>query len=83
MLKLTRREKKTLKKILDHMRKQCPMFNGVYDAKNAKAEYMYGLELPLEYLTYMVSEDYYNEFDETFTKNLIASKVRAKERSLL
>lgn len=83
MLKLTRREKKTLKKILDHMRKECHMFNGFYDAENGKTEFMYGVELPLEYLAYMVSEDYYDEFDETFIKNLMASKTMARERSSL
>lgn len=83
MLKLTRREKKTLKKILDYMRKECPLFNGFYDAKNGKIESMWGIEMPLEHLACMVSEDYYVEFNETFTKNLVKSQMMARERSSL
>lgn len=78
MRKLNTNEKEILKGIIEEMR-ECNMFNGIYNAKNGKEDFMYGIETVMECLAYMVSDEYGDSFSDTFVKNLIASEQEIKE----
>ena len=73
MKELNTNEKEVLKGIIEEMR-ECKMFNGIYNAKNGSAQFMYGIEAVMECLAYMVSDEYGDSFSDTFTKNLIFSE---------
>ena len=73
MRKLNTNEKEVLKGIIEEMR-ECKMFNGIYNAKNGSAQFMYGIEAVMECLAYMVSDEYGDSFSDTFVKNLIFSE---------
>lgn len=76
MVELNQEEKKTVQKIVDEMTK-CSLFYGHYDAKNGSAEFMHGVATVMEYLVYLVGDDYGAEFENTFLKNMIESEKRA------
>ena len=73
MVALSKKEKKVIKKVVDEM-SECGLFCGEYDGKNGSAEFMYGIATVMEYFTYLISEDYGEEFEKTFFKNLAKSK---------
>ena len=73
MRKLNTNEKEMLKGIIEEIR-EISMFNGIYDAKNGKEDFMYGIETVMECLAYMVSDKYGDSFSDTFVKNLIFSE---------
>ena len=73
MRELNTNERETLKDIIEEMRK-CNMFNGIYDAKNGSAQFMYGISTVMECLAYRVSDEYGDSFSDTFVKNLIFSE---------
>ena len=73
MRKLNTNEKEMLKGIIEEIR-EISMFNGIYDAKNGKEDFMYGIETVMEYLAYRVSDEYGDSFSDTFVKNLIFSE---------
>ena len=74
MVVLNQKEKKVIKKVIDGMA-ECGLFCGKYDAKNGSAEFMYGISTVMEYLTYLVGEEYSAEFQDTFLKNMIKSII--------
>ena len=78
MRELNTNEKEVLKGIIEEMR-EIGMFEGRYDAKNGKEDFMYGIEAVMECLAYMVSDEYGDSFSDTFVKNLIASEQEVKE----
>lgn len=57
------------------------LFKGIYDAKNGKEEYMYGINSVMEFIAITADEKCYDEFDEMFLKNMIKSKKKALQRS--
>ena len=73
MVALNKKEKKVIKKVVDEM-SECGLFCGEYDAKNGSAMFMYGIATVMEYFSYLISEDYGEEFEKTFFKNLAKSK---------
>lgn len=73
MVKLNQEEKKVVQKVVDGMA-ECGLFCGRYDAKNGNAEIMHGIGIVMEYLAYLVGEDYGTEFKYTFLKNMIESE---------
>lgn len=73
MRNLNTNEKEMLKGIIEEIR-EISMFNGRYDAKNGKEDFMYGIEAVMECLAYMVSDEYGDSFSDTFIKNLIFSE---------
>ena len=77
MRELSVNEKETLKDIIEEMN-ECGMFVGRYDAKNGKSEFMYGISTVMEYLAYRVSDEYGDDFSNTFVTNLIISEQKAK-----
>lgn len=75
MVVLNQEEKKVIEKVVDGMT-ECGLFCGKYDAKNGSAEFMHGISTVMEYLAYLVSDEYGAEFDETFLKNMIKSEKK-------
>ena len=73
MVALNKKEKKVIKKVVDEMSKG-GLFCGEYDAKNGDAQFMYGIATVMEYFAYLISEDYGEEFEKAFFKNLAKSK---------
>jgi hypothetical protein len=69
MTELTQEEKKVVQKVVDGMA-ECGLFCGRYDAKNGSAEFMHGIATVMEYLAYLVSDDYGAEFVDIFFKNM-------------
>lgn len=67
-MELTDNEREILKKIVENMRK-CGLFAGKFDAKNGNVNFMYGIETVMEYLTGLISEEYYYEFEKEFMTN--------------
>ena len=78
MRKLNTNEREMLKGIIEEMR-EIGIFNGRYDAKNGKEDFMYGVSTVMQCLAYMVSDEYGDSFSDTFVKNLIASEQEIKE----
>lgn len=72
MIELTQEEKKVVQKVVDGMT-ECGLFFGHYDAKNGGAEFMHGIATVMEYLAYLVSDDYGAEFEDIFFENMIKS----------
>lgn len=52
----------------------CDLFVGKYDAKHGKEDFMCGVATVMEYLAYKVSDEYGDDFSETFNKNMLDSK---------
>lgn len=75
MLNLTREEKKTLKKVIDDM-KSCGLFYGNYDARHGDPHFMYGVNMVMEHLAYLISESFGNDFSQKFIENMIKSEKR-------
>ena len=57
-----------------------PLFKGIYDAKNGKDIYMYGISAVMEYIAYNIDENFGDTFSEIFINNLITSEERAERR---
>lgn len=75
MLELNQEEKEVIEKVVDGMT-ECGLFCGRYDAKNGNEHFMYGVSTVMEYLAYLVSDEYGDEFSDTFTKNMIKSEKK-------
>lgn len=75
MVVLNQEEKKVIEKVVDGMT-ECGLFCGRYDAKNGNEHFMYGVSTVMEYLAYLVSDEYGDEFSDTFTKNMIKSEKK-------
>lgn len=73
MTVLNQEEKKVIEKVVDEMT-ECGLFCGKYDAKNGSAEFMHGIYTVMEYLTYLVGEEYSTEFQDIFLENMIKSE---------
>lgn len=76
MVELNQEEKKVIQKVVDGMA-ECDLFFGRYDAINGSTEFMHGVATVMEYLVYLVGDDYGAEFENTFLKNMIESEKRA------
>ena len=79
LLELNQDEKRVLEKITNQLR-TCNRFNGIYDAKNGNEHFMYGIETVVEYLAINISDEYYEEFCDTFTKNMLKSLGKALDK---
>ena len=76
MVALTKKEKEVIEKVINEMT-ECGLFYGHYDAKNGSVEFMNGIGTVMEYLAYLVSDEYGAEFEKVFLKNLIESEEKA------
>lgn len=75
MVALNKKEKKVIEKVINGMT-ECGLFCGHYDAKNGSAEFMNGIGTVMEYLAYLVSDEYGAEFEDVFLTNLIESEEK-------
>ena len=82
MKELNTNEKEVLKNIIEEM-KRCDMFEGRYDAKNGNSEFMHGILTVMECLAYRVSDEYGDNFSDTFIQNLIISEQKNKRYQML
>lgn len=71
--------KKLAYKVVFNDLKKCPMFCGIYDAKNGKKSFMYGIETVMETIGYKISEETAAEFDINFLHNVNKSVDKSKE----
>ena len=58
------------------------MFNGIYDARNGNANFMYGMAIVMEQIAYNVSTKIGDEFASNFTDNMIFSEEKAKRKEV-
>ena len=79
MLELNQDEKRVLEKITNQLR-TCDLFNGIYDAKNGDEQFMYGIEVIMEYLAVNISDEYFTEFCDTFAKNMLKSLEKTLDK---
>ena len=79
MLELNQDEKRVLEKITNQLR-TCDLFNGIYDAKNGDEQFMYGIEIIMEYLAVNISDEYFAEFCDTFAKNMLKSLEKTLDK---
>lgn len=56
------------------------LFRGRYDATNGNEQFMYGVSMVMEYIASMAGDEFYEEFDKIFLKNMIQSKRLAEQR---
>lgn len=76
MLILNKKEKKILKKVVKDLMGQSGLFRGDYDAKNGNEHFMYGISTLLEYIAYSVDENFGNEVENIFIKNMVKSEKK-------
>lgn len=74
MLNLNKNEKQTIRKVIETIMQNEGLFAGNYDAINGNPEFMYGISSLLEYLAYSVDENFGNEIEDTFIKNMLKSE---------
>ena len=54
------------------------LFKGIYDAKNGRKDFMYGIATVMECIALGVSYECYDMFQNEWTKNIIASEEKLK-----
>ena len=70
-------EKEAYKIVLEDLTKcGCGLFVGQYDAKNGKAEFMYGISTVMEHIAYKSGKKEYEEFSKTFFENMEKSEKK-------
>jgi hypothetical protein len=74
--KYTNQEREIIKKVVEDM-KGCGLFIGRYDATNGSPVFMHGVSTVMEYLAYLVSDSYGEQFSDEFLNNLIKSEKSA------
>jgi hypothetical protein len=72
MIVLNDIEKSVLKGIFDKI--DVGILKGCYDAKNGDEHFMYGVLTAMTFFAYLISEDFGDEFDDNFTKNMLDSE---------
>lgn len=55
---------------------KCGMFSGKYDALHGDVNFMYGIQTVIENIAIRAGEKYYNEYNDTFIKNILESEEK-------
>lgn len=77
VMTLNLREKEVVEKIVNEMTEN-GLFSGQYDAKNSGNRHiMYGINMVIEYLAYLVSNEYGAKISNTFIENMIKSEKKS------
>lgn len=63
----------------DILNRDCGLLLGKYDAKNGNPQFMYGVQMVMEYIGYEVSEAEGDAISELFINNMIESQKKARE----
>lgn len=79
MITLTNEQKAVVKKVFEQMIFDIDVFRGCYDAKNGNEHFMFGIATPLTYLAYTIDEEYGEQFDSMFMKNVTKSIEEANK----
>lgn len=79
MLNLTKEEKEVLRKIVEEMMEDCAILRGEYDAKNCSQDFMFGVALVIDYLSYSVNNDFGAKNETIFIKNFTKSIDKSKK----
>lgn len=79
MLNLTKEEKEVLRKIVEEMMENCPMFRGEYDAKNCSQDFIFGVALAIDYLSYSINNDFGAKNETIFIRNMSKSVDKIKK----
>lgn len=79
MITLTNEQKAVVKEVFEQMVSDIEMFRGHYDAKHGNGTFMFGLSTPLAYLAYAIGEEYGENFETIFMKNMRKSVKEANE----
>ena len=66
-----------IKELIEEM-SECDLFIGKYDARNGNKDFMYGIQTVMEYLSYKVSDEYGENFSNTFLKNMVDSESKVR-----
>lgn len=69
-------KKAMLKEVIDELMAMSGILNGTYDAKNGNEHFMYGVSTVLTALAFNVSEEYADEVEEIFFKNMEKSQEK-------
>ena len=67
-------------KIVFNDLKKINIYCGIYDAKNRKPDFIYGIWTIMEHIAYEANERKVGEFNEFFSKNMDISEEKAKRR---
>lgn len=73
---MNEQKKAMLKEVIDELMAMSGIFNGTYDAKNGNEHFMYGVSTVLTALAFNVSEEYADEVEEIFFKNMEKSQEK-------
>ena len=66
--------KQAYKMVFNDLR-ECPMFQGRYDAINGNSHFMSGIETVMEVIAYRAyDDDFAEEFSNEFTDNILRSR---------
>jgi hypothetical protein len=77
IMTLNLREKEVVEKIVNEMTKN-GLFSGQYDAKNdGSRQLMYGINIVMEYLAYLVSNEYGAKISNKFIENMVKSETKS------
>ena len=77
MLYLNDNEKAVVKKVIETIMQSDGLFAGNYDAANGNPEFMFGISALLEHLAYAVDENFGNEVEDIFVKNMLKSEKKS------
>lgn len=69
-------KKAMLKEVIDELMATSGILNGTYDARNGNEHFMYGVSTVLTALAFKISEEYADEVEETFFKNMEKSQKK-------
>lgn len=74
--KWTDQEREFIKGLVETMSAEVGFFRGNYDAHNGSDKFMHGVGTVMEYLAYLVSDDFGDDFSNEFIKNMIESEKK-------
>lgn len=61
----------------DMLNSERGMLVGRYDARNGNPQFMYGVNMVMEWITYRISDEVGDDFSQMFVKNMIESEKNA------
>ena len=61
---------------------ECNLFKGIHDARSGENKFMYGIWTVMSAIAYGVSDDFGDEFEETFSQNMINSEKEANSKNV-
>lgn len=75
MLKLSKKEKKVVKKVIEDLQNNIEMFSGHYCGHGKSCYFVQGIGIAMEMFGAYVDEDYSNKLQDNFVDNMIKSET--------